>query len=143
MVVEALIGNGPRHRQRTMIWLLDGLAPDRKKAKTQRALSAVPHDFRCHLSPRCLSLSCVFFLGSFCMLQDNRAISFDGMVRACAEAMGKDPAGEVEFGSRLSPGRTGEGSDWMPLEKKVLPPARALDPELGNDFSSRYVHRCN
>ena len=33
----------------------------------------------------------------FCLfvfrLQDNRAISFDGMARACAEAMGKDPAG--------------------------------------------------
>lgn len=31
----------------------------------------------------------------FCR-QDNRAISFDGMARACAEAMGKDPSGECK-----------------------------------------------
>ncbi|CAN0065354.1 unnamed protein product [Scytosiphon promiscuus] len=30
--------------------------------------------------------------GQIYNVQDNRAISFDGMVRACAEAMGKDPA---------------------------------------------------
>ncbi|CAM9746883.1 unnamed protein product [Laminaria digitata] len=28
-------------------------------------------------------------------VQDNRAISFDGMARACAEAMGKDPEGRT------------------------------------------------
>lgn len=33
-------------------------------------------------------------IGQVYNVQDNRAITFDGMVRACAQAMGKDLKGE-------------------------------------------------
>lgn len=54
-----------------------------------------------HSRPRC-SFGMLLFSVCGCYLsQDNRAISFDGMARACAEAMGKDPAGEKEKTGRF------------------------------------------
>lgn len=47
-------------------------------------------------------------------VQDNRAISFDGMVKACAEAMGKDPAGDLKITQCCCSGRDLSRAVFLP-----------------------------